>query len=226
MLVGQVNPEIGMECKEQTQWPIKTYRGVKCYAPPSKEVPAKVEPGKYEGGFQLWECTLDLLDVMQGMDFKGKAVFELGCGWGLPGIWAAMNGAARVVLQDFNRDVIEQATMPNAKLNECPEGVCEFSADAWAEIPGKFPEHEFDVILASETIYRKEQLPDFVGACKHLVKPDGIFVIAAKRTYFGLSGTSFDLIELVKDEYTHEVHEFKGSSAYTREVIVFKRKEK
>lgn len=210
-------------CREHKEWPVKEYGGIKCYSPPSKVVPSRVEPGKYEGGFQLWECTLDLLKFMETLDLKNKCVYELGCGWGLPGIYAALRGAQKVVLQDYNRDVIEEATIPNCGLNGCPEGVCEFSAHAWADIPAAFPAHQFDIVLASETIYRKEQLDEFMNACKHLVKDDGMIIIAAKRMYFGLSGSVFDLIDMTKGEYGYEQHENKGNSAYVRDVIVFRK---
>lgn len=38
--------------------------------------------GEYEGGFKIWECTQDLVDLFSGSDenvFKSKKVCDLGC---------------------------------------------------------------------------------------------------------------------------------------------------
>ncbi|KAH0806698.1 histidine protein methyltransferase 1-like [Histomonas meleagridis] len=107
-------------------WEIKTYEGIKSYVPKEGSVPSEVRPGVYEGGFQLWECTIDLLRYLKNINFEGKSVFELGCGRGLPGIYCSLHGSPEVVLQDFNHEVLEEITQPNAKLNDCPRNVITF----------------------------------------------------------------------------------------------------
>lgn len=44
----------------------------------------------YEGGFKVWECTIDLLNYLNknNFDFNGKTIMDLGCGHGLLGIYA------------------------------------------------------------------------------------------------------------------------------------------
>jgi hypothetical protein len=69
--------------------------------------PSEVVPGVHEGGFQLWECTLDLLKLFESVSFVDSTVCELGCGCGLPGISAPLHGAASATFQDFNSDVID-----------------------------------------------------------------------------------------------------------------------
>lgn len=76
-------------------------------------------PGEYEGGFKLWECTLDLLryfDTQPGI-FEGKRVLEMGCGHGLLGILAKKQGASHVCLQDYNQDVLDRLTKATVQLN-------------------------------------------------------------------------------------------------------------
>ena len=75
--------------------------------------------GEYEGGFKLWDCTVDLAKYMIGVTdvFKGKRVMDLGCGHGLLGILAYKLGAKEVCLQDYNQDVIEKLTKPTVMLN-------------------------------------------------------------------------------------------------------------
>lgn len=79
--------------------------------------------GVYEGGFKLWECSLDLIQFLStsNYDFNGKKVLEvrnfflfkileidfyfskkkkLGCGHGLPGIYCMKRGSI-VHFQDY-----------------------------------------------------------------------------------------------------------------------------
>lgn len=80
-------------------------------------------PGKYEGGLKLWEGSLDLVrtlysEVEDGrLTFIGKRVLELGCGHGLPGIFACLEGATVVHFQDFNAEVLQCLTIPNVDAN-------------------------------------------------------------------------------------------------------------
>lgn len=52
--------------------------------------------GCYAGGFKLWECSVDLIEAVRKemqdghLSFRGKDVLELGCGHGLPGIFACV----------------------------------------------------------------------------------------------------------------------------------------
>uniref|UniRef100_A0A5B6YIA1 protein-histidine N-methyltransferase n=1 Tax=Davidia involucrata TaxID=16924 RepID=A0A5B6YIA1_DAVIN len=80
-------------------------------------------PGKYEGGLKLWEGSQDLVKVLRSevQDGKllltGKRVLELGCGHGLPGIFACLEGAAVIHFQDFNAEVLQCLTIPNVNAN-------------------------------------------------------------------------------------------------------------
>ncbi|XP_049591592.1 histidine protein methyltransferase 1 homolog [Syngnathus scovelli] len=75
--------------------------------------------GVYEGGLKVWECTYDLLEVIEneGETFGGKAVLDLGCGAGLLGILSLKRTAREVHFQDYNSTVLEQLTMSNVILN-------------------------------------------------------------------------------------------------------------
>lgn len=64
-----------------------------------------LQAGVYEGGFKLWECSLDLVKYVELLLVHGlhgdaapsfrmpRKVMELGCGHGLPGIHALLRGA-------------------------------------------------------------------------------------------------------------------------------------
>ena len=52
-----------------------------------------VEAGVYEGGRELWECAIDLVEWLAAHRRPSGAVLELGCGRGLPGLWCLKRGA-------------------------------------------------------------------------------------------------------------------------------------
>ncbi|XP_055492664.1 histidine protein methyltransferase 1 homolog isoform X2 [Leucoraja erinacea] len=79
-------------------------------------------PGVYEGGLKIWECTVDLVEYMAGIDLQGLKVLDLGCGAGLVGIAALIKGAACVHFQDYNSEVLEQLTIPNVALSKAEPG--------------------------------------------------------------------------------------------------------
>lgn len=74
----------------------------------------------YEGGFKVWECTLDLLAFLAShkkFSFANKTVMDLGCGHGLLGIYALQEGARTALFQDFNLEVLTIAVRLNLLLN-------------------------------------------------------------------------------------------------------------
>ncbi|XP_024022420.1 histidine protein methyltransferase 1 homolog [Morus notabilis] len=111
-------------------------------------------PGKYEGGLKLWEGSLDLVKALRSevgnghLSFTRKRVLELGCGHGLPAIFACREGAAAVHFQDFNAEVLKCLTIPNVNANiekvsqllkanatDCESGTeVRFFAGDWSEI--------------------------------------------------------------------------------------------
>ncbi|KAG0457791.1 hypothetical protein HPP92_022948 [Vanilla planifolia] len=80
-------------------------------------------PGTYEGGLKLWEGSIDLVKSLRNeidegrLNVNGKRVLELGCGHGLPGIFAGLQGAASIHFQDFNVEVLRFLTVPNVYRN-------------------------------------------------------------------------------------------------------------
>ncbi|CAN1325229.1 Histidine protein methyltransferase 1 homolog [Linum perenne] len=144
-------------------------------------------PGVYEGGLKLWEGSLDLVKALRSeirkgeLSFSGKRVLELGCGHGLPGIYACLEGAMAVHFQDFNAEVLRCLTIPNTtanlsqsshstKVSPVIEPEVRYFAGDWSQIhqclpqvhndkkdaensSGKSLVYDYDVILMAETIY-------------------------------------------------------------------------
>jgi len=168
--------------------------------------------GVYEGGFKLWECALDLilhLDDLSSspssssstpsIDFTGKRVLEIGCGHGLPGIYALSRGAI-VHFQDYNPEVITGVTMPNIVLNvkNYSDRVRLFSGDwgSFHELMSRNPsEFSYDYIITSDTIYNPSYYQKISNIIEHHLNANGTAYIASKSYYFGLNGNTRSFIE-------------------------------
>ncbi|KAG8375982.1 hypothetical protein BUALT_Bualt09G0015700 [Buddleja alternifolia] len=186
-------------------------------------------PGKYEGGLKLWEGSQDLITALSSkmldgqLSFTGKRVLELGCGHGLPGIFACLKGAAAVHFQDFNAEVLQYLTIPNVNANieknhQClaTDVNCEtrfFSGD-WGEVDRLLScvfsnENEvqldqtagYDVILMAETVYSISALPNLYKLIKKCLRnPHGVVYMAAKKYYFGVGGGSRRFLSVVEKD--------------------------
>ncbi|KAL6970771.1 hypothetical protein U1Q18_030459 [Sarracenia purpurea var. burkii] len=78
---------------------------------------------KPDGLLKSWDSSIDLVNVLKHeirdgqLSFRGKRVLELGCSYGLPGIFACLKGAATVHFQDLNSETIRCTTIPNVLAN-------------------------------------------------------------------------------------------------------------
>lgn len=209
-------------------------------------------PSVYEGGLKIWECSVDLVEYLleSGISFQGKRVLEVGCGAGLPGIYALLQGA-QVHFQDYNDDVIEHVTIPNVLLNlqqrlksercelkatainfdllETARRSCRFYSGDWGYLlgfinPELASEMLYDVILTAETIYAVEshdKLYQFIK--RHLKKPDGLAYVAAKTYYFGVGGGTRSFEKLVLMDGVFDVSVCKVcSTGVQREILCLK----
>ncbi|KAF7311503.1 hypothetical protein MKEN_01052600 [Mycena kentingensis (nom. inval.)] len=94
------------------------------------ESPSDLVPGVYEGGLKTWECSLDLVNYLDGVAgssegsyFVGKRILEVGCGSAIPSTYIANRvfheppaDGAEIYLQDYNASVLELITFPNILL--------------------------------------------------------------------------------------------------------------
>ena len=164
-------------------------------------------PGVYEGGLKVWECAFDLVEYLaeSGIDFSGVNILELGCGAGLPAIFALIKGAKEVHFQDYNPEVIDNVTIPSVLLNipgsKSADCGCRFYSGDWSNLIELIPSGRYDVILTSETIYSPASQPKLLAALKHLLRPQGgVAYVAAKSYYFGVGGSISLFTELVKED--------------------------
>ena len=203
-------------------------------------------PSVYEGGLKIWECSIDLVEYLleSGMSFQDKRVLEIGCGAGLPGIYALLHGA-EVHFQDYNDDVIEYVTIPNVLLNlqneqcqletttfdvlETAKKCCRFFSGDWGSAvdfinPERVRDLKYDVILTSETIYAVESHAKLFHFIKrHLKRPDGAAYVAAKTHYFGVGGGTRSFEKLIKMDDVFDVSVCKVySDGVQREILCMK----
>ncbi|KAJ0977167.1 hypothetical protein J5N97_012641 [Dioscorea zingiberensis] len=78
---------------------------------------------KSDGSLKSWEGAVDLVNVLKHeirdgqLSFRGKRILELGCGYGLPGIFACLKGASTMHFQDLNAETIRCTTIPYVLAN-------------------------------------------------------------------------------------------------------------
>ncbi|XP_037563784.1 histidine protein methyltransferase 1 homolog [Dermacentor silvarum] len=150
-----------------------------------------IVPSVYEGGMKVWECSVDLAEYIENqlsIDDEAK-VLELGCGAGLPGLVACLKGAS-VDFQDYNKQVLDLITIPNAFANigARVKKRCHFFAGDWSALVDNILPAQYDFILTSETIYNTASYQSLIAVLKKAIKHTGIVLVAAKTCYFGVGG--------------------------------------
>ncbi|KAI6649192.1 Histidine protein methyltransferase 1-like protein isoform X1 [Oopsacas minuta] len=194
--------------------------------------PSDLVPGIYEGGFRLWEGAVDLVEYLtsQEVEFGGKMILELGTGIGLPGILALKRGG-KVWFQEYNIEVLQCATIPHSFMNignhDDVFKYATYISGSWSSLVPYSKENSliFDIILMSETIYEVSNYLTLLELIDETLVPNGTVIIAAKQTYFGLSGS----IKEFKDFVTQN-GKFRCSTVVTietsvpREILILSRK--
>lgn len=134
-------------------------------------------PGQYEGGYKLWECSVDLAEYLVKnqsdlvhqfqSDHRPLRILELGCGIGLPGIAAQrlFPDISELWMSDFNDTVLLETTWPSlmicplelafrqSQISQLPRYSVAgdwLTFSAWLTAQNAPP---FDLILSAETLY-------------------------------------------------------------------------
>ncbi|XP_028966604.1 histidine protein methyltransferase 1 homolog, partial [Galendromus occidentalis] len=179
-------------------------------------------PKVYEGGFKVWECTIDLIKVLSNRLelIKDKCILDLGCGAGLVGLYCAEHKAREVHFHDYNAPVIRHLTAPNCKLLRNTDVKIRFFCGDWAlfQAPTKY-----DMIVTSETIYRQENYKSLLDLFTHCLKPGGLVIVAAKAVYFGVGGSVHEFQEFCKQSLWNVQTLWKGNADVPREVFALQR---
>jgi SAM-dependent methyltransferase len=188
--------------------------------------------GLYEGGFKLWECSIDVIRYLMqqqsnsssGIDLKNKRVLECGCGHGLPGLYSIEKGAT-VDFQDYNWEVIEYLTMANVLLCNQQTMDSQFYSGDWKSLIELIPAQSYDLIVTSDTLYHTHSHDKLYKFMKHVLKPDGEILVAAKRYYFGCGGSVHSFKQLVEQDdamTVTSVSEVSDGHSNVREILSLK----
>lgn len=171
-----------------------------------------VIPGRYYGGLKVWSCAVLLAQHLteHAADYRplltsAAAVMEVGCGQALPGLAALCLGARRVVLQDYNAEVLDVCTRPNVaatmQANSPAPGPTTAAPQvrlahgdwvdlAWAaDGDGDGGDAGCDVVLGADVTFDKEACDKLACALHRWLRPrTGTAIIASKDYYFGTNG--------------------------------------
>ena len=173
--------------------------------------------GKYEGGFKVWECSVDLAKYLYSnytTDLSELSIFEIGCGHALPSLSLLKKlisvkslKVINLYLQDYNRDCIELITYLNVKkfLVDNSELLkvnleklnIKFVYGDWKSLNSILPMNSFDLLLTSETIYNRFYYKSLLGLCKNLLNAndrESCILLAAKTCYFGCTGSLHEFL--------------------------------
>ncbi|TRY62816.1 hypothetical protein TCAL_04926 [Tigriopus californicus] len=155
-----------------------------------------LQPGVYEGGLKIWECSEDLAKYLERdlpADLSSFRVLELGCGAALPGLVCLRRGA-HVDFQDYNPEVLDHVTIPNYLLNrdKSRDINSTFLSGDWDAVRASLTKDSctYDLILASETIYNPDNYAKLIRTFRDLLSKDSksSVLLAAKTHYFGVGG--------------------------------------
>jgi predicted nicotinamide N-methyase len=121
---------------------------------------------------ELWPSAVALASfVLRNGVGAGTDALELGCGLGLAGIAAALNGC-RVRFTDFEPDALAFARANHALNLGSPGLTAELD---WREPPGGLAS---SLVLASDVLYERRFLDPFLRALELLVRPGGTALVA------------------------------------------------
>ena len=207
---------------------------------------ADVVRGTYEGGLKTWEGAEDLANeiAMGGVDLGGwlgcadVAVCEVGAGHGVPALVAARALGGRcgtLTLTDYNRDVVEEVTAPNAQATfelmesegeRAPREVRYLCGD-WSGYDAFVEAGSVDVMLTSESIYDVEQYQSLCSFIDHALHERGACYVAAKRYYFGVGGGTNAFTMFCEKHFNFTVERLKTFSdgkSNVREILVLRKR--
>lgn len=116
---------------------------------------------------------------------QGKAVLDLGCGYGWHCAFAAEQGAVQVLGLDLSEKMIEEAKKRNAK-RQIEYRVCGIEAY-------EYPENRWDCVVSNLALHYIENIEQVFQKVHKTLKPGGVFIFNMEHPVF-TSGVSQDWI--------------------------------
>lgn len=122
-----------------------------------------------------WETLQKLLP-----DFEGKAVLDLGCGYGWHAAYAIEHGALSVTACDISQKMIAAARQKNAL-----PGI-DYRCEAFED--SEFPEGSFDIIICSLMLHYLASYDEFLEKASRWLKRGGNLVFTVEHPIFTAYG--------------------------------------
>ncbi|KAJ6733877.1 HEPATOCELLULAR CARCINOMA-ASSOCIATED ANTIGEN [Salix koriyanagi] len=119
---------------------------------------------KTDGYLKSWDSSIDLVNVLKHeirdgqLSFRGKRVLELGCSYGIPGIFACLKGASTSRQPECSLTPTRQTLSPSVH----------FYAGEWEELPTVLSvvrNDTFEVTTGMSVSFSEE---DFMDGCSSL----------------------------------------------------------
>ncbi len=107
---------------------------------------------------------------------RGKAVLDLGCGYGWHCKFAAEQGAARVLGIDLSRNMIAEAEKRN------PDEAIEYRVCGMEEYA--YPENQWDCVVSNLALHYIERIDLIFQKVHKTLKPGGIFLFNIEHPVF------------------------------------------
>lgn len=113
-------------------------------------------------------------------DFNDKTVLDLGCGYGWHAIYAAKQGAKKIVACDISQKMLAVAKEKNNHFN------IEYRKISFEE--SDFAEAAFDIVLCSLVLHYLPSYQDFLTKVKKWLKPNGKLIFNVEHPVFTANG--------------------------------------
>ncbi|MBT4761484.1 MAG: class I SAM-dependent methyltransferase [Bdellovibrionaceae bacterium] len=164
----------------------------------------KKEGRPTEFGNKVWATSLVLLNHLeeQKSDLSNLRVLEIGCGWGLLGVYLAKQFHCQVTCTDFDESVLPIVQL-HAKLNTV---TVKTKKAAFSEIDIEYLKN-FDLIVGAEVCYSEEVAVDVYHLIDRAKKANikQIFIADPGRPGF------LDCYEYCKNKYTVKLTDLQGT---------------
>ena len=145
---------------------------------------------------EVWPAAFQLCHSLLDISLENKKTIELGCGLAIPSIIASIKGAQASAC-DHNPDA-QELVIKNSQHNHTEVA---FHCIDWTRNYHLKP--EYDLLMASDILYRPEQFSHIVRMFESLSKEDSTILVTdpgrvKREDFVGMMNHRFKLIQEVK----------------------------